>query len=197
MSEHTRIPDPEHCPDPSVHGNPFRYCPYCTWTEEAAQELDPPANRPTLSDPALVEEAARRGMTVMDAAEAARLRGVEETLATVRPSVDIERLTAERDSAQEHLAYHLRDFRPGVDHQASGDLAVDMAAYAGRLKIERDQALAAVEQVRRETREQVAREIEADQDREGCGERDYCHGWVHANASAARIARAAEAVDRG
>lgn len=24
---------PEECPDPSVHGNPFRYCPYCTWTE--------------------------------------------------------------------------------------------------------------------------------------------------------------------
>lgn len=21
------------CPDPSVHGNPFRYCPYCSWTE--------------------------------------------------------------------------------------------------------------------------------------------------------------------
>lgn len=24
---------PEECPDPSVHGNPFRYCPNCTWTE--------------------------------------------------------------------------------------------------------------------------------------------------------------------
>jgi hypothetical protein len=24
---------PEDCPDPSVHGNPFRYCPNCTWTE--------------------------------------------------------------------------------------------------------------------------------------------------------------------
>lgn len=88
MNEHTRIPDPEHCPDPSVHGNPFRYCPYCTWTEEAAQEADLPADAPTLSDAALVEEAARRGMTVMDAAEAARLRGVEEKLATVRGSAD-------------------------------------------------------------------------------------------------------------
>jgi len=25
---------PEDCPDPSVHGNPFRYCPVCTWIEE-------------------------------------------------------------------------------------------------------------------------------------------------------------------
>lgn len=25
---------PEACPDPSVHGNPFRYCPYCSWTEQ-------------------------------------------------------------------------------------------------------------------------------------------------------------------
>lgn len=24
----------EVCPDPSVHGNPFRYCPYCDWKEE-------------------------------------------------------------------------------------------------------------------------------------------------------------------
>lgn len=24
---------PENCPDPSVHGNPFRYCPYCSWME--------------------------------------------------------------------------------------------------------------------------------------------------------------------
>lgn len=40
-----------------------------------------------------------------------------------------------------------------------------------------------------EMRERVAQEIEADWDREGCGERDFCHGWVHANQSAARIAR--------
>lgn len=46
---------PEECPDSSVHGNPFRYCPTCTWTEldeEPAvetqpQEPDPaPAERP-------------------------------------------------------------------------------------------------------------------------------------------------------
>ena len=29
----TCIPKPEDCPDASVHGNPFRYCPYCTWRE--------------------------------------------------------------------------------------------------------------------------------------------------------------------
>lgn len=26
---------PFHCPAPEVHGNPFRYCPYCSWTEGA------------------------------------------------------------------------------------------------------------------------------------------------------------------
>ena len=24
------------CPDPSVHGRPFRYCPYCEWREQPA-----------------------------------------------------------------------------------------------------------------------------------------------------------------
>ena len=57
----------------------------------------------------------------------------------------IARLTAERDSAQEHLAYHLRDFRPGVDMGATGDLAVDMAAYAGRLNTERDRLRSGIE----------------------------------------------------
>jgi len=51
---------------------------------------------------------------------------------------EVERLRAERDAAHEHLAYHLRDFRPGLDDKATGDLAVDMAAYAGRLKAEVD-----------------------------------------------------------
>lgn len=26
---------PADCPDASVHGNPFRYCPSCSWIEEA------------------------------------------------------------------------------------------------------------------------------------------------------------------
>lgn len=33
---------PENCPDPSVHGNPFRYCPYCSWMEPLS------ADRPSL-----------------------------------------------------------------------------------------------------------------------------------------------------
>ena len=53
------------------------------WTaHKTGREFDPVApfanDAPALSDAALVEEAARRGMTVMDAAEAARLRGVAE-----------------------------------------------------------------------------------------------------------------------
>jgi hypothetical protein len=32
---------PEECPSPELHGNPFRYCPSCTWTEERnVQERD-------------------------------------------------------------------------------------------------------------------------------------------------------------
>ena len=31
MSEQLEVVD---CPDPSVHGSPFRYCPYCKWMEE-------------------------------------------------------------------------------------------------------------------------------------------------------------------
>lgn len=38
---------PEDCPDPSVHGSPFRYCPTCTWTELDDVDPDPaPAERP-------------------------------------------------------------------------------------------------------------------------------------------------------
>lgn len=25
--------DPFHCPSPDIHGNPFRYCPHCSWVE--------------------------------------------------------------------------------------------------------------------------------------------------------------------
>jgi hypothetical protein len=60
---------------------------------------------------------------------------------------EVERLRHERDSAQEHMAYHLRDFRPNADMAATGDLAVDMAAFAERMMAERDAARAAVERV--------------------------------------------------
>lgn len=33
---------PEDCPDPSIHGNPFRYCPYCTWMEDPPTLGEPP-----------------------------------------------------------------------------------------------------------------------------------------------------------
>ena len=28
-----QVTEAKDCPDPSVHGNPFRYCPYCNWME--------------------------------------------------------------------------------------------------------------------------------------------------------------------
>lgn len=55
--------------------------------------------RNALSDAALVEEAARRGMTVMDAAEAARLRGVE---------AEAERLT-EHSIFANHISWRIAE----------------------------------------------------------------------------------------
>lgn len=62
-----------------------------------------------------------------------------------------ETVAAERDAAltkwheaQEHIAYHLRDFRPTADMAATGDLAVDMAAYADRCKARAESAEAAL-----------------------------------------------------
>lgn len=54
--------DPKDCPDPSVHGNPFRYCPYCSWREspEAAAPyrfVDPNAPDPLIAE---AREAAQR-----------------------------------------------------------------------------------------------------------------------------------------
>lgn len=44
----------------------------------------------------------------------------------------IRALVAERDELQHHIAYHLNDYR--VNREATGDLAVDMATYANRLR---------------------------------------------------------------
>lgn len=55
---------------------------------------------------------------------------------------EVEALRTERDEAQEHIAYHLRDFRPNADMKATGDLAVDMVAYASRWATQRDAARA-------------------------------------------------------
>jgi hypothetical protein len=54
------------------------------------------------------------------------------------------RVEKERDDAQHHLAYHLADFRPGANAEATGDLAVDMAHFAERMRRERDEARAAL-----------------------------------------------------
>lgn len=40
MADEAALTAPADCPDPSVHGNPFRYCPNCTWTERS--EIEPP-----------------------------------------------------------------------------------------------------------------------------------------------------------
>lgn len=37
MSETTNL-----CPDRAVHGNPFRYCPTCDWTEPVEKVTQPP-----------------------------------------------------------------------------------------------------------------------------------------------------------
>jgi hypothetical protein len=37
-NEMTRSEDLFHCPAPDVHGNPFRYCPNCSWVEEPSPQ---------------------------------------------------------------------------------------------------------------------------------------------------------------
>jgi len=59
----------------------------------------------------------------------------EDLKAELRDSrARIAEVEAERDRAQEHMAYHLHDFRPMADMAATGDLAVDMAAFAERME---------------------------------------------------------------
>lgn len=83
---------------------------------------------------------------LMDPADAAHIANVDpstvlDLIADLRDArADNERLTVERDAAQEHVAYHLRDFQPTGDMKLTGDLAVDMAAYAGRLRIRAEAA---------------------------------------------------------
>jgi hypothetical protein len=49
------------CPDPSVHGNPFRYCPYCTWMEESPDDLVAEGLTKTKLDELIAEVVAARG----------------------------------------------------------------------------------------------------------------------------------------
>jgi hypothetical protein len=55
---------------------------------------------------------------------------------------EVERLMVKLHETQEHIAYHLRDFRPAADMAATGDLAVDMCAFADRMRTRADQARA-------------------------------------------------------
>jgi hypothetical protein len=49
-------PTPEECPSPEVHGNPFRYCPNCTWIEPS--ESKPARGMPLCCIEAFTEEGA-------------------------------------------------------------------------------------------------------------------------------------------
>lgn len=64
----------------------------------------------------------------------------------------LEKAEQERDAAQEHIANHLRDYIPtsdeAGDNPLTGDLAVDMAAYAGRLRERAEKAEAALARVK-------------------------------------------------
>ncbi|MEV6258048.1 hypothetical protein AB0L97_32815 [Nocardia sp. NPDC051911] len=46
MPDQTRPVPAAECPDPSVHGNPLRYCPFCDWIEETP--APPPEGRGAL-----------------------------------------------------------------------------------------------------------------------------------------------------
>lgn len=58
----------------------------------------------------------------------------------------IKQAEKERDSAQEHLAYHLADYQ--LNSEPTGDLAVDMAAWARRQRDRADRAEAEVARLR-------------------------------------------------
>lgn len=64
----TVLPTPENCPDPSVHGNPFRYCPYCSWIEAPEQKGDSNEN-PTLPSPNSMPPIKRYNMSLSIATE--------------------------------------------------------------------------------------------------------------------------------
>lgn len=86
---------------------------------------------PTLSDAALVEEAARRGMTVMDAAEAARLRA------------EVERLT-EHSIFANHISWRIAEAVGDVPEGAES-IEGDPDEQLTRLIAERDHLRAGIE----------------------------------------------------
>ena len=75
----------------------------------------------------------------------------------------------------------------------AGQKALDSLDYTTieNLPTDQDMTRAILEAARphleAELRAQIAAEIRGDRDRRGCGDRDYCSGWNHANESAAQI----------
>ena len=67
------------------------------------------------------------------------------TAALTRTIDRAEKAETERDEAQEHVAYHLRDY--SLNSEATGDLAVDMAAYSGRMRTRAEKAEEKLRQV--------------------------------------------------
>lgn len=48
----------QNCPNPDLHGNPFRYCPSCTWIEPAPNEnytKAESANTPMMTTAAILQ----------------------------------------------------------------------------------------------------------------------------------------------
>lgn len=60
MSESVPV---ELCPDPSVHGHPFRYCPFCEWREE--QDPKPAIVTPSPDDERQVDVARQAALDAL------------------------------------------------------------------------------------------------------------------------------------
>jgi hypothetical protein len=62
---------PAECPNPEVHGNPFRYCPSCTWIEETEAGIKADlciAPGPKVSQPATIGRIVHYKLATHDAA---------------------------------------------------------------------------------------------------------------------------------
>ena len=96
---------------------------------------------------------------------------------------------AERDSAQEHVAYHLRDY--ALNSELTGDPAADMAKYAGRLKTRAEQAEAEVSALRA-----TVERVEALRDSYEADAANEDHGGELWSTTAGAITAALDGTDR-
>lgn len=88
----------EDCPDPSVHGSPFRYCPYCEWhepvpeavnAEDIARAIDPiPFMREELENPDSHQWRVRRNLAVEKGERVLRLFSVSRLSPNTRQEGD-------------------------------------------------------------------------------------------------------------